>query len=434
MFINIPGDSDSVLVFSGTGTGPGTTTFTHNQGVEANYPGELYPAVFIFAITDIVGSFSGLQVNLEWSPITPDMGTPQFQTVGTWTPLTSPVSYFACSASGIYRLNCTMFSGGTSFNVYVSIASTMPQSTGGGGGGSVTQGTVPWVVSFIAPQHVIVDSGSIAVSGSVSISGDVNVTQGTNPWVISFTAPQHVVVDSGSLSVTQGTSPWVISGSISFTAPQHVIVDSGTVTANQGTPNSLANAWPTELTDGTNGPATVATLTHSNALAVEIVDGSGNQIISFGGGTQYASGTAVATPTGTQVIAWDGATVWAVSAAHLTNSNALAVEIVDSLGNQITSFGGGTQYADNATSGATPTGTLSMGWDYVNAVVRAQRVDANQNLLVSLSPTSSVVDLLQTLILETRAMRTALVYMVTENQDVLTSDFDPGNQDFQPVN
>lgn len=32
---------------------------------------------------------------------------------------------------------------------------------------------------------------------------------------------------------------------------------SGTVTANQGTPNTKANAWTTELTDGTNGPVAV---------------------------------------------------------------------------------------------------------------------------------------------------------------------------------
>lgn len=44
--------------------------------------------------------------------------------------------------------------------------------------------------------------GSVTVSGTVAVSsvaGNVNVTQGTSPWVISFTAPQHVIVDSATL-------------------------------------------------------------------------------------------------------------------------------------------------------------------------------------------------------------------------------------------
>ncbi len=131
-------------------------------------------------------------------------------------------------------------------------------------------------------------------------------------------------------------------------------------------------------------------LTNSLPAAVAIVDGSGNQITSFGGGTQYASGATVATPTGTQIIAWDGTKVWAISAAHLTNANALAVEIVDGSGNQITSFGGGIQFADNAASGATPTGTLSMGWDSANSKIRALKVDASQNLFVNVANTVAI--------------------------------------------
>jgi hypothetical protein len=45
----------------------------------------------------------------------------------------------------------------------------------------------------------------------------------------------------------------------------------------------------------------------ARAGAMAIVDGSGNQITSFGGGTQYATGTATATPTGTVALGYDGA-------------------------------------------------------------------------------------------------------------------------------
>jgi hypothetical protein len=46
---------------------------------------------------------------------------------------------------------------------------------------------------------------AIKVDGSAvtqPVSGTVAVTQSTSPWVISFTAPQHVIVDSGSTGVT----------------------------------------------------------------------------------------------------------------------------------------------------------------------------------------------------------------------------------------
>lgn len=61
--------------------------------------------------------------------------------------------------------------------------------------------------------------------------------------------------------------------------------------------------------------ATVLDLTGSNPLAVAIVDTDGDQIASFGGGVQYTSGDADASPTGT-VAMWDDAgTMRAVSAA-----------------------------------------------------------------------------------------------------------------------
>ena len=53
------------------------------------------------------------------------------------------------------------------------------------------------------------------------------------------------------------------------------------------------------------------------AQVVAIVDASGVQITTFGGGTQYANGAAQATPTGTVALGWDGANVRALS----TNSS-----------------------------------------------------------------------------------------------------------------
>jgi len=65
------------------------------------------------------------------------------------------------------------------------------------------------------------------------------------------------------------------------------------------------------LTDGvTDGE--VVPLAGFNAQAVAIVDGAGAQITSFGGGTQYADGAARGTATGTMMIGDDGTNVQSV--------------------------------------------------------------------------------------------------------------------------
>ena len=68
---------------------------------------------------------------------------------------------------------------------------------------------------------------------------------------------------------------------------------------------------------------------------------------------------------------------------------AQAVAIVDASGNQITNFGGGTQYTDGATQ-ATPTGTVALGKNPSN-VLHALSLDASGNLNVSVG--SSITSL-----------------------------------------
>jgi len=79
-----------------------------------------------------------------------------------------------------------------------------------------------------------------------------------------------------------------------------------------------------------------------------------------GGGTQYADGAASgAHPTGTQVIGWNkGATTeLGVTARALTNAQSLDVSIVDGSGNQVTSFGGSGGTVNQGTAG-----TLAGAW------------------------------------------------------------------------
>jgi hypothetical protein len=93
-----------------------------------------------------------------------------------------------------------------------------------------------------------------------------------------------------------------------------------------------------KLTDGTD-VADILDLPNSNPLAVAMVDGSGNQITSFGGGTQYTEGDTDSTITGTAML-WEDTsdTLRAVSA-----SKPLPVNIVSGAGS------GGTAQTDKST-------------------------------------------------------------------------------------
>lgn len=208
-------------------------------------------------------------------------------------------------------------------------------SGGGGGGGSVTQGTVPWVVAGIDGGAVGV-GGTVAVSsvgGTVTVTGTVttsppanasaNVTQFGGSAVVTGTGVggagiPRVTVSSDSTVGVSGTvtvagtvnaaqsGTWTVRNqdgvgnnlASSTSAPagteQGLIVRnipsgtqtvtgtvtaSGTVTANQGTPNTTANRWPVQLTDGTD-------LSQVSAAGALLVDGSAT--------TQPVSGTVTA--------------------------------------------------------------------------------------------------------------------------------------------
>ena len=100
----------------------------------------------------------------------------------------------------------------------VSAANPLPVTGGGGGSGDVN-------LTEIAGNAVTTGNGSVT-SGTLRITIADDST-GTLASIGSITNP---------VAVTQDTSPWVVSG---------------TVTADQGDPNSVANAWPILVTDGT---------------------------------------------------------------------------------------------------------------------------------------------------------------------------------------
>jgi len=125
------------------------------------------------------------------------------------------------------------------------------------------------------------------------------------------------------------------------------------------------------IADGVNGSilATVKALTNSKPLMVAIADANGDQITSFGGGTQYTEDAAAAAdPVGTAVnlvrkdtpaatVSTDGDNI----AQRGTNFGAAYVQVVSSAGSFVDTFGGGTQYTEDAVAAADPVGNALIG-------------------------------------------------------------------------
>jgi hypothetical protein len=145
-------------------------------------------------------------------------------------------------------------------------------------------------------------------------------------------------LSDGDFSILQLTS----SGSLKVSASQ-----SGTWTVQ---PGNTANTtpWLFNIHDGTTA-ASVRNLAANDALNVAIVDGSGSQITSFGGGTQYTEGDVDASVTGTAIM-WEdtGDTLRAASAAK-----PLPVNVVSG-------SAAGTEYTEDAAAAADPAGPMSM--------------------------------------------------------------------------
>ncbi len=142
-----------------------------------------------------------------------------------------------------------------------------------------------------------------------------------------------------------------------------------------------------KISDGTD-TADVLDLANSNPLTVAIVDAAGDQITSFGGGTEYTvDAAAPANPVGATFVMErdDQLSTVAEAAGDWTNARATAkgalwVALADSAGDPITSFGGGSQYTEGDTD-ASITGTALL-WEDTSDTLRA--VSAAKPLPVSI--------------------------------------------------
>lgn len=131
-------------------------------------------------------------------------------------------------------------------------------------------------------------AGSLTVDGTVAISGTVPVTDNGGSLTVD-----------GSVTVVDGGGSITVDGTVAISGTVPVTDNSGslTVDAPTGTPVNV------QIGDGTR-QATVRDTGASDSLNVAIVDASGNQITSFGGGTAMADngaftgGTTNVTPMG----------------------------------------------------------------------------------------------------------------------------------------
>lgn len=262
-----------------------------------------------------------------------------------------------------------------------------------GGGTQYTDGTT--VATPTGTAALGFDGTNVQIL-STNGSGHLNIADGGNTITVDGNVTTNITEIGGS-AVSLGQTTMSASVPVTIANNQSALstsaTQSGTWTVQ---PGNTANTTPWRFLLSTGSvDNSIRDLTNSNPIDVAIVDGSGNQITSFGGGTQYADGTASATPTGTVALGFDGSNVQALStnasgqlAIHdggnsitvdqsgtwtvqpgntanttpwltrlsdgtnnntirnLTNAKPIDVAIVNASGDQLTSFGGGTEYTE----------------------------------------------------------------------------------------
>lgn len=201
---------------------------------------------------------------------------------------------------------------------------------------TTTQGTSPWVISAASlPLPTGAATSALQTTGNSSLSSIDTKTLAAGQALMAASSPVVIASNQSAIPVT-GTF---------FQATQPV---SGTVTSNIGTTGGLA--LDATLTGGTQkaivrggakGSTTAADVTSTasganhQTLDVAIYDAAGNQITTFGGGQQYADGSARGTATGTLAMGDDGTNIQSISvdSTGKLNINSISSTVNASLGN-----------------------------------------------------------------------------------------------------
>lgn len=244
--------------------------------------------------------------------------------------------------------------------------------------------TVTGTVDLGATDNAVLD----AIAASVAA-----IDTDTSTIITSVQLLDDAVYTDGSGTVTKGIAILGQDGTnpqaIKTDANGELQIDVLSITAG----DNLIGRF--KLSDGTD-VADILDLTNSNPLTVAIVDSNGDQITSFGGGTQYTEdAAAAANPVGTApmlvrsdspgaLVTTDGDNV----AQRGTNYGAAYTQIVSSAGAFIDTFGGGTQYTEGDTD-ATIVGTALMMEGAANTLVAAPGTAAD-GLLVNLGTNNDI--------------------------------------------
>lgn len=246
------------------------------------------------------------------------------------------------------------------------------------------------------------------VSGTVTINP---IPTGTST-IGKLGANSGVDIGDVTINNTGGVSAVPIQdGGNSITVDGAVTVNSGS-TLDVGI-NALANS--VKITDGVNsvevailGAASTKglpvfgsgkgdnrdyplpidnTLTNSKPVIVEVVDGNGDQITSFGGGTQYADGDAIGANVGTQVVWYDGN-----SSTHkaVTDSQGLPVTVIQGSITETTLSGTGVNSQIDNLLNQPSIATSSLGYLFDGTTWDRARGDSTDGALVNLGANNDV--------------------------------------------
>lgn len=173
----------------------------------------------------------------------------------------------------------------------------------------------------------------------------------TQAMVLTDTAGAAITVFpvSGTITANQGGAPWSVGGNVASES-----ADSG----NPVKVGAVFNSIPPALDNGHRVDLQADSIGSLRVVLHGIDSANGVQVETF------AADSVAATKTGlyahSHLYGYDAANShWdRLHLFDLTNAQALTVAIVDGSGDQITSFGGGTQYAEDAAFGGNGTGTL----------------------------------------------------------------------------
>jgi hypothetical protein len=215
------------------------------------------------------------------------------------------------------------------------------------------EGSLATLAGAVSGTEVQVD---VLTMPTVTVTGTVAATQ-SGTWNVGTVTAVTGITNTVTVTGTGGTFPVTDSGGSLTVDGTVAATQSGTWTVQ---PGNTANTtpWLATIHDGTRA-ASVRDTGSSDSLNVAIVDASGNQITTFGGGSQYVEDTAHNSgDTGTMLLAVrrDANTTLADTTGdyaplQVDASGSLKVSIISGAGSGGTSSTDGSTYNAGSSAG-----------------------------------------------------------------------------------